>query len=1495
MDYLPEPHQQKEEIIDHKKEVKNYTKDIPSEDSSKQAKTRNKQEQSSDNGTPEILASIEISDGANKRPFRGVGLLNKSQLKLASYIKQNKNVTLEGTKRFMDKSGEYYLKNIQLQNKRKDNNRKSLNKPQNLENCLNKKDFNKIKRKASKIVTLLPENSLTPIPKKKDVKDNTLANQLRKKELDEAKRTAVFIRRMEYSTSMKRQQNEDNKSMKEQAKKIALIQNWWKTMFKVIKIQKFMRGFIFRKKLMKNLEHQEKLLQSITEFDNTFCYIIFKRFMDNLKEKIDYEKAKLMEKCEDFNEKLDNLEKMHNYKNLINCFKKWKDDTKENKKQALDNLANKLKDILSKKEKEDKKNGIDKIKEKGDDEENKLNDKINNFKENQAKKKFFNDLKKLHKLNKDLKNKEILKDNINNWKNINDEINKRKKILDKLKRFKENELKKKKEENRKKLVISSRINYFEVLSDKKNQENNNDNLPTNKENQIFISPQNEFNFLMEPQKKFLLSKNNQSFSLIAPENIKFKKGEPLNKSKKLDNHIVIQLDNVISFLKNKENEKEKENDIIILRKKNSLITIKSKDNDKDKKLKDACNKLNEILEKAKDESDKKLKKYSLNRFKRYDNLVKLSQKLEDFIHKKLKKDTIDNLKPKETFENNENNNNGEKEDNNNINIIKPFSSLRKLFKEITYKQMLFKTVKKEEEIKENQEENKVEEIKEKPEDNNADELKEMPEENKVEELKENQEDNNAEELKEKQEDNNAEELKEKQEDNNDDEIKETPEENKVEEIKENQEDNNADEIKETPEENKVEEIKEKPDDSNVEELKENPEDNKVEEIKEKPEDINADELKEKPEDNYNNKIEENNEKNEDNKAEEIKEEPDNINKIEENKEKNEDNNVEEIKEELENNNKKEDNNFDEIKEKSEDDNKIDENNEKIEENKIKEINEEFEDNNKKENNNLDEINEKPEDNNKIEEKPLDDDFDENKIEIYHKKNILFTIKKDEISDDNNNEKNLLSPKKRIAYRRSPKKSKNKRYLKKALYKWKINTSLMNNNDLLNKYRRKVLQDLLKIYKKGQNSEIKKYFDKWKNTEDKKEEDNGNNEPNEEIMKYKKKPRMEYKDDIIEEYDQETIKEKDSFKPTYYLPKQNIYNQIFEKPKIDESIHEPVESNINIDKEKVLPYIKKYGQRNYKNIDKKEYIENPTYNYEPDQMGYYQKIPSKKNLRENKKIVNNNNIINNNNNYQLSDTSSEESFLSGMTLIQNAKEIKEPRNYTSQSFFIDKQKENGMPKPKNDNNINQKEIYKINQIPNIMKGDFENFIDQNPKIFEKKNPRIQVTRATCDLSNIIENGNNDMNNNNKVLSNIVQKCDYDLYANQKSKSKKDKWYSMSIPLNQLKQVPDYKKQNKNEMTEKNENDKVYYNYKTIKPIFTDNKNKNGINNYTLQEMNCSQYYKSPMRNIKRNKYGDKFQINEAVIKIPGKQRRNIHQSLSPLDTNRRRNNYIEDYI
>ena len=1072
-------------------------------------------------------------------------------------------MTLEGTKRFMDKSGEYYLKNIQLQNKRKDNKRKSLNKPLNLENCLNKKDINKIKRKASKIVTLLPENSLTPIPKKKGVKEDNVANIYDKKELDEAQRTARFIRRMEYSTSMKRQKIE-NKNMKEQAKKIGLIQQWWKAMFKIIKLQKNLRGFLFRKKLMNNLEHQEKLYQFINEFDNILSYHLYKQFMDNLKKKRDYENSKLMEKCEDFNEKLDNLEKMHNYKNFKDCFNKWKEDTKNKRKQALEHLINKLENILENKKKEEKKNAFDKLIENIKEKETRLNDKINQFREKQAMKKFFNDLIKMHKVKQDLKNKEIMRKYLIKWENVVDDMNKRKKIIEKLKRYKENEIKKKKEEEKNKLVISSGINDFEVLTDNKNINNE-----SPKDNKIFISPQNEINILMEPQKKLLLSQNYQSFSLIASDSIKFKFSEPAKNSPKLNNNFLIQLDNVENIIKNIEKEKE-EKDLI----------------NKKKCKDDALNKLMEILEKAQNESDKEIKRQVLDKLNRNINMGKLAKILDDYFKKRAEKDK-------------------------NIEVRESFHFLKKYENENTFKQILLISKQYDEEIKDEKE-------------------------------------------------------------------------------KENE-------------------------------------------------------------------------------------------------------------------------------------------------------------------------NEKSEDN-----------LNQNNLKVIQKKNILFTIKKEEQKEPDAQQS---SPKKRIAYRRSPLKSYsknknlNKKRLKKALDKWRSNSMLMN-KDIYDKYQRKVLQDLIKVYQKGKDNLIKKYFDKWKNVEN--EEDNNDNNK---ILKYKKKPKMEFKSDIIEEYEQETIKDNDTFKPIYVLPKENLHKKIFDNPNIDESVHESMDSN-NI-MGKVIPYVKKYGQRNENNKD------NSNYDNEKEMNG----------LNEY------NNIQNNKDNYKnghSSDNSSEESYLSGITLIQNRKEIKLPRNYISQSYFIDKP----LPNPiSNGNNNTKMDIYKINQIPNMMKGDFGNFLENNPKIFRKKNPRIQVTRSTCDLSNEINNNpniNNDIIiNNNKVLSRIVKKCDYDLYANQKSKSKRDKWYSMSIPLNQInqvKQIPDYKTNNKNEMIEKNENDKMYYNYKPIKSyanIHRENNRRRENNDYTLQEMNCSQFYRSPMRSIKKNKYGENFGLNNTVIKIPGKQRRNIHQSLSPLDNNRRR--------
>ncbi len=594
---------------------------------------------------------METYDGASKKPFKAHGLLNKSQLKLASYIKANKDVTLQGTKRFTDKSGEYYLKNINLQNRKQFPNStktNSLNNPQNLENILNG-NIGKIRRRASKIVTLLPENSLTPIPKKEGINKTGIANGYGKKELNDAQRTAVFIRRLEYSTSMKKQMDE-GKNMKNHVRKIQLIQEWWKTMFKIIKLQKNMRGFLFRKKLMNNLEHQEKLLQFITEFDNIYNYHLYRHFMDNLKKKRDYEKAKLMEKCEDFNDKLDNLERLHNMKNFKKCFEKWKDAAKKKKQEDLENLCKTINDVYKRAALRRNKDTFDTIRDKTKSEEDKLNDKAKDFMEMRARKNLFDGLhrpikfkKKLKKVKdkvdnrnkkdfldrlkkmadtgkfvnkvddvinkrndkinddakkefldklKELRDNAKLNDAFKKWKDLCDDMKNANKIVTKLKRYQQNELKKKAEEEKKKFAISSGVNDFELIPEKKEEPNQ-------------ISAQSDLNIEAKPKPVFETAV--QNFSLIAPD--KFEFGEPIEKNKKVDNSQI----------------NDQFNDLL---KKNMV------------------KKLNDILSKAEKAADDKNKKNVLDKLKKINDIARAVKILDHFTKEKPLKDTVDNLKDK---------------------------------------------------------------------------------------------------------------------------------------------------------------------------------------------------------------------------------------------------------------------------------------------------------------------------------------------------------------------------------------------------------------------------------------------------------------------------------------------------------------------------------------------------------------------------------------------------------------------------------------------------------------------------------------------------------------------------------------------------------------------------------------------------------------------------------------------------------------------------------
>ena len=283
--------------------------------------------------------SININNSSNQtstvsgktvpKPFNKTGLLNKSQLKLASYIEQNKDITLTGTKRFTDKSGEYYLKNVQLKKKQDKqgplSKKLSLTHPQNLDNCFSKLNgnINKIKRNATKIITILPENSLTPIPVKEPNSVRGIAKAFDKKQYQNAERVAVFIRRMEYANGMKSYFRTQKKNMI-YLNKIILLQEWWKTMYKILVIQKNIRGFLFRKNLMKILEHQENILKFITTFYNIHGFHLYRTFFNNLKKICEQIKSKRTELLEDFCEKIEKIEYKNNLKKLKNYLMKWK-------------------------------------------------------------------------------------------------------------------------------------------------------------------------------------------------------------------------------------------------------------------------------------------------------------------------------------------------------------------------------------------------------------------------------------------------------------------------------------------------------------------------------------------------------------------------------------------------------------------------------------------------------------------------------------------------------------------------------------------------------------------------------------------------------------------------------------------------------------------------------------------------------------------------------------------------------------------------------------------------------------------------------------------------------------------------------------------------------------------------------------------------------------------------------------------------------------------
>ena len=61
--------------------------------------------------------------------------------------------------------------------------------------------------------------------------------------------------------------------------KIKFIQLWWKTIFQIIKIQKYLRGFLYRQRLIEELDKEEIVVDNLLFFIKSYKKIVFKIFI----------------------------------------------------------------------------------------------------------------------------------------------------------------------------------------------------------------------------------------------------------------------------------------------------------------------------------------------------------------------------------------------------------------------------------------------------------------------------------------------------------------------------------------------------------------------------------------------------------------------------------------------------------------------------------------------------------------------------------------------------------------------------------------------------------------------------------------------------------------------------------------------------------------------------------------------------------------------------------------------------------------------------------------------------------------------------------------------------------------------------------------------------------------------------------------------------------------------------------------------------------------
>ena len=125
--------------------------------------------------------------------------------------------------------------------------------------------------------------------------------------------------------------------------RISYLQLWWKTIFQIIKIQKYLRGFLYRIKLLKLLELKEKIVYGIIQLSKAMKIILYKKLTSIMKNKL-FKQKYYFNKWNNLITKKNILQKLK--KNKV----KKKEKNKETKKMKSESVTKRELPKIRKKE-----------------------------------------------------------------------------------------------------------------------------------------------------------------------------------------------------------------------------------------------------------------------------------------------------------------------------------------------------------------------------------------------------------------------------------------------------------------------------------------------------------------------------------------------------------------------------------------------------------------------------------------------------------------------------------------------------------------------------------------------------------------------------------------------------------------------------------------------------------------------------------------------------------------------------------------------------------------------------------------------------------------------------------------------------------------------------------------------------------------------------------------------------------------------------------------